>query len=40
MNLTYETETDSQTERMNLWFPGEKCRETGIGWEFGIDVYT
>ena len=22
MNLTYKTETDSQTQRMNLWLPG------------------
>ena len=27
--LNYETETDSQTERMNLRFPGEKCRRQG-----------
>ena len=23
--LTYKTETDSQTQRVNLWLPGGKC---------------
>ena len=38
--LIYETETDSQTERMNLWLPWDKGAEGGIDWEFGIDIHT
>ena len=37
--LTYKTETDSQTSRMFLWLPGEGCGQ-GIVRESGIDVYT
>ena len=36
----YETETDSQTSRTNLWLPGGMGRGDGIDWEFGIDMYT
>ena len=40
-DLIYKTETDSQTQRMNLWLPGGKGGEgRGIDWEFGIDMYT
>ena len=35
----YKTETDSQTEKMNLWLPGGRVRG-GIDWEFGADTYT
>ena len=37
--LTYQTETDSQTSRMFLWLPGEGCGE-GIVRESGMHVYT
>ena len=33
----YNTETDSLTQRMNLWLLGVGG---GIDWEFGIDMYT
>ena len=32
--LTYETETDSQTQRSELWLPRRKSG--GMNWEFGI----
>ena len=35
--LTYETETDSQTSRTDLWLPaGWDVEGGGINWEFGI----
>ena len=37
--LTYKTETDSQTSRMFLWLPGEGCGQ-GIVRESGMDMYT
>ena len=37
--LTYQTETDSQTSRMFLWLPGDGCGE-GIVRESGMHVYT
>ena len=38
-DLIYKTETDSQTQTMNLHLPGEKAW-WGIDWEFGIDMCT
>ena len=38
--LIYETETDSQTWRMNLWLPVREGWEEGIVREFRMDVYT
>ena len=39
--LNYKTETDFQTERMNLQFPGERGAGGGIVREFGIGcIYT
>ena len=37
--LTYKTETDSQTQGTNLWFPGGRTGE-GTVREFGMDMYT
>ena len=36
--LIYKTETNSQTEKTNLWLP--KGKGGGINWEIGIDIYT
>ena len=41
-NLKYYTnefiyETDSQTQRTNLWLPGGKRSGRGMDWEFGIN---
>ena len=33
---TYGTETDSQTQKTNLWLPSRREGEEGMGWEFGI----
>ena len=33
---TYGTETDSQTQKTNLWLPSRGEGEEGMGWEFGI----
>ena len=39
MNLFAKTETDTQTQRTNVWTPrGE--RTGGINWEIRIDIYT
>ena len=39
--LIYKTETDTQTQRMNLWLPGGRVGGgVGIDWEFEIDMYT
>ena len=35
--LIYKTETDSQTQRMNLWLPGERMGE-GMVRKFGINT--
>ena len=32
----YKMETDSQTQKTNLWLPKEEGRGGGIHWEFGI----
>ena len=32
----YGTETDSQTQKRNLWLPSRREREEGMEWEFGI----
>ena len=37
--LIYKTETDSQTQGMNVWLPVEGWGK-GILWEFGMDMYT
>ena len=37
--LIYETETDSQTQKTNLWLPKEKGSRGGINQEFGISRY-
>ena len=34
--LIYETETDSQTERTDLWLPRGRGSRGGMEWEFGI----
>ena len=35
--LIYETETDSQTQRTDLWLPrGKQGGEGGMDWEFGV----
>ena len=34
--LIYKTETDSQTQRTDLWLPGGKGGGGGMDWEFGI----
>ena len=34
--LIYKTETDSLTQRKNLWLQG---MGEGIDWEFGFDMY-
>ena len=36
----YKTETDSQTERFNLWLPKGMWRWGKINQEFGINRYT
>ena len=36
--LIYKTETDSQTQKTNLWLP--KGKGEGINQEFGINIYT
>ena len=38
-DLTYKTETDSQTWKTSLWLPGERIRERIIR-EFEMDMYT
>ena len=38
--LIYETETDSQAWRMNLWLPVREGWEEGIVRECGMDVCT
>ena len=38
--LIYKPETDQQTQRMNLWLPGEQKAGDGIVREFGRDMYT
>ena len=35
----YKTQTDSQTEKTNLWLPHGKAGEGGINSEFGISKY-
>ena len=37
--LIYKTETDSQTQKTNLWLPKEKGVGGGINQEFGISRY-
>ena len=37
--LIYKTETDSQTQKTNLWLPKEKGGGRGINQEFGISRY-
>ena len=37
--LIYETETDSQTQKTDLWLPKGRRREGGMDWEFGISRY-
>ena len=32
----YKTETDSQTERTDLWLPSGRGGERGMDWEFGV----
>ena len=32
----YKTETDSQTQRTDLWLPRWSAGESGIDWEFGV----
>ena len=32
----YKIETDSQTQKTNLWLPKEEAGGGGIHWEFGI----
>ena len=34
--LIYKTETDSQTERTDLWLPRESWGGRGMDWEFGV----
>ena len=34
--LIYETETDSQTQRTDLWLPRGRGVEGGMDWEFGV----
>ena len=34
--LIYKSETDSQTQKTNLWLPKGKGAGGGIEWEFGI----
>ena len=34
--LIYETETDSQTQRTNLWLPRKSAGRGGMNWEFGV----
>ena len=42
--LIYKTETDSQTQRIDLWLPTGRGSRIGMKWEFGISrcklVYT
>ena len=38
--FNYKTETDSQTQKMNLWFPVGKDMGEEIDQKFGMDVYT
>ena len=35
--LIYKTETDSQTQRTDLWLPRGRERGGGMEWEFGIN---
>ena len=37
--LIYKTETDSQTQKTNLWLPKGKGGGSGINQEFGISRY-
>ena len=37
--LIHKTETDSQTQKTNLWLPKGKEGEKGINQEFGINIY-
>ena len=37
--LTYKTETDSETSRMSLWLPGRRVRGRGHR-EFEMSMYT
>ena len=37
--LIYEIETDSQTQKTNLWLPRGKEDGEGIHWEFEISRY-
>ena len=40
MNL-FTKQKHSQTQRTNLWLPGESVGlGGGVDWEFGIDMYT
>ena len=34
--LIYEIETDSQTQRTDLWLPRRRVGRVGKDWEFGI----
>ena len=34
--LTYKTETDSKTQRTDLWLPRGREGEGGMQWEFGV----
>ena len=37
----YKMETDSQTQKTNLWLPKRKhSGQEWIKWEFGVDIYT
>ena len=35
----YKTETDSQTQRSDLWLPRGRVGERGMDWEFGVGRY-
>ena len=37
--LIYETETDSQTRRTDLWLPRGRKSRGGVDWEFGMSRY-
>ena len=38
-DLICKTETETQTQRTNIWSQGGK-KWGGMKWEFGIDIYT
>ena len=37
--LIYKTETDSQTQRSDLWLPRGRSGGRGMDWEFGVGRY-